>query len=460
MSSQLIAQRSLRSRTSLHASVICASVALLTANAVLTMVPAHAVVRLNEIYYSPEIPEDGRQFIELRSTTGGVESVENLWILEIDGDTEAGFFDNAGEILTVINLGAATAGIDTTGSNGLFLWRDQSVVLDTSQLPGVQGPAPGTTVYINDHFPGREDLGYEFPPPMETENNVPTFLLVEGFSGNLNDDLDTNNDGIFDSMPWTAVVDSLSWNEVGDPGFLYAEQFGGASSIFSGSFGADVASFDPVEEIWAFYDSGSGENNAAFVGPFSANDGFGWFSPSGSDAQLQDGRRIVVGADSTYLHTTPGVENLSAVGGLLRGDTDHDGDVDADDIDLLIANLGVVGTSFDVAGNGGRANQTDLNWLVRNVLGTEYGDANLDGVVDGLDYQAWRAGFGSDGGWAAGDFSGDGIVNAAGYTVWRDNLGAGSASSNFASAVPEPATAIGFMIAAMSLAIRAKRNLS
>ncbi len=401
---------------------------------------AQAVIRFNEIFYGPENPEDGRQFVELYSTTGGAESVENLWILEIDGDTEAGLSDNAGEVLTAMQLGAATPGIDTTGSNGLFLWRDSSTVLDTSITSGVQGPDSGTTVFVNDYFPGREDLGYEFPPPNETENNVPTFLLVENFNGSLNQDLDTNNDGVFETFPWDNVVDSISWNEVGDPGFLYAEQFGGSSQTFQGDFGADVASFDPIEDMWAFYDSGSGEDNASYVGPFFANDGFGWISPAGSNALFIDGRRIVVGSDSKFIYATPGTENISAIGGLNRGDTDHDGDVDADDIDLLYDNLGVVGTTFDIAANFGPAGQADVDYLVQTVLNTEYGDANLDGVIDEQDYDAWVAGYGADSGWAGGDFQGDQISDAADYTIWRDNLGFGASSISSATSVPEPSS--------------------
>src|SRR5262245_19613728 len=82
---------------------------------------AQAAVKFSEIYFSPEEPKQGRQFIELRGLTGGIESVSNLSILEIEGDLT----DNAGKIQTVINL----AGF-STGANGLFMWRDSATVLD------------------------------------------------------------------------------------------------------------------------------------------------------------------------------------------------------------------------------------------------------------------------------------------------------------------------------------------
>ncbi|HKB14541.1 MAG TPA: hypothetical protein VKF62_00665 [Planctomycetota bacterium] len=43
----------------------------------------------------------------------------------------------------------------------------------------------------------------------ENDDNV-THLLVSGFTGALDDDLDTNDDGILDVTPWTAVVDRIA----------------------------------------------------------------------------------------------------------------------------------------------------------------------------------------------------------------------------------------------------------
>jgi hypothetical protein len=51
---------------------------------------------------------------------------------------------------------------------------------------------------------------------------------------------------------------------------------------------------------------------------------------------------------------------------------------------------------------------------------TYYGDANLDGKVDGSDYSLIDAGYGSDGlltGWYNGDFNYDGVVDGTDYTL-------------------------------------------
>jgi hypothetical protein len=46
-------------------------------------------------------------------------------------------------------------------------------------------------------------------PPMENNDTV-THMLVTGFTGALDDDLDTNDDGVLDVTPWTGIVDSVT----------------------------------------------------------------------------------------------------------------------------------------------------------------------------------------------------------------------------------------------------------
>lgn len=47
------------------------------------------------------------------------------------------------------------------------------------------------------------------------ENGTLTLLLVEGFSGALGNDLDTDNDGVLDVTPWTRIVDAVAVNDGG-----------------------------------------------------------------------------------------------------------------------------------------------------------------------------------------------------------------------------------------------------
>ncbi|MEO0992226.1 MAG: ExeM/NucH family extracellular endonuclease [Pseudomonadota bacterium] len=41
-------------------------------------------------------------------------------------------------------------------------------------------------------------------------NETSSYLLVEGFTGSVGDDLDDENDGVFDTTPWTRIVDSVA----------------------------------------------------------------------------------------------------------------------------------------------------------------------------------------------------------------------------------------------------------
>lgn len=59
------------------------------------------------------------------------------------------------------------------------------------------------------------------------ENGTISLLLVSGFSGSTGTDLDTNNDGILDSTPWTAILDGVGVNDGGSGDQTY----GGATAL-------------------------------------------------------------------------------------------------------------------------------------------------------------------------------------------------------------------------------------
>ena len=56
----------------------------------------------------------------------------------------------------------------------------------------------------------------------DAENGTVTLLLVEGFSGSKGDDLDTDNDGVLDSTPWTQIVDDVAVHDGGYSDQTYA----------------------------------------------------------------------------------------------------------------------------------------------------------------------------------------------------------------------------------------------
>lgn len=56
----------------------------------------------------------------------------------------------------------------------------------------------------------------------QLENGTASLLLVEGFSGSVGDDLDTDNDGILEATPWTVIVDDIAVDDGGSSDHTYA----------------------------------------------------------------------------------------------------------------------------------------------------------------------------------------------------------------------------------------------
>lgn len=92
----------------------------------------------------------------------------------------------------------------------------------------------------------------------ENGDNV-THLLVSGFSGTLNDDLDTNDDGVLDFTPWTKIIDmvalALELNPPSDTEWYYGDTVVGPDGAFvpghvyrnpNGSGAWTIGQFDPV----------------------------------------------------------------------------------------------------------------------------------------------------------------------------------------------------------------------
>jgi hypothetical protein len=145
---------------------------------------------------------------------------------------------------------------------------------------------------------------------------------------------------------------------------------------------------------------------------------------------------------------------------VLLGDFDGDDYVDADDIDLLCANVG--NSAYDLDGDSD-ADVDDLIYLVESLvdlqdgsgrIGTMRGDYNLDGYVDGTDLAIFKAGFGLSGAvWSGGDLNCDGFVDATDLAIFKANFGYAAPGSP----VPEPATLGLLALGAAALIRRRKR---
>jgi hypothetical protein len=146
---------------------------------------------------------------------------------------------------------------------------------------------------------------------------------------------------------------------------------------------------------------------------------------------------------------------------VLAGDVDLDLDLDADDIDELFARRGGDIETADPAiydlNDDFNVDDSDVQKLVEEYLGTHFGDLNLDGAVNLQDFATLKGVFGSPGGWASGDFDGNAQVDLADFTTLKGNFGSGSPA---AASVPEPSSAILALLAlaAAMLWIRSHRS--
>lgn len=137
------------------------------------------------------------------------------------------------------------------------------------------------------------------------------------------------------------------------------------------------------------------------------------------------------------------------------GDLDGSGLVNAADIDLLYDHVPSTDPEYDVNGDSA-VNQQDVDVLVCTVLGSQYGDTDLDGDVDFYDFLTTKSSFGMVGvaGWADGDSDGDRDVDFLDYLTTKGNFGwpgLGLAPAGGPAATPEPAGMALFLAASLAL---------
>ena len=103
----------------------------------------------------------------------------------------------------------------------------------------------------------------------------------------------------------------------------------------------------------------------------------------------------------------------------LPGNLNFDGNLNVEDIDMLFANLGSLDSTFDVDSSGD-VDQQDIDQLVRNILGMEFGDADFDKDIDITDFYRLVThydplGLQSFASWSRGNFDGDSDVDSADF---------------------------------------------
>jgi hypothetical protein len=140
--------------------------------------------------------------------------------------------------------------------------------------------------------------------------------------------------------------------------------------------------------------------------------------------------------------------HIFQVGSVVQVDCDFNGDTlcNGTDIDLLVENIAIGPpdpNTYDLTGDN-MVNLADRDeWLAlagaMNLISQNpylLGDADLDGIVDGLDFIEWNENkFTSVAAWTAGDFNADGVVDGLDFIEWNNN----KFTSADTVAVPEPA---------------------
>ena len=158
----------------------------------------------------------------------------------------------------------------------------------------------------------------------------------------------------------------------------------------------------------------------------------------GSDFNVWNGHKQTIDANNEHAPTPMAAEMMPVVptkvtthatlridtqpsASFRMGDLDQDGDIDANDIDLLARTMNndPADRRFDL-NRDGELNAGDMDTLIHDILGTEYGDANLDGRVDELDAKPVRDHFFQFvTGWSHGDFNFDGRVDGSDFNIWN-----------------------------------------
>ncbi|MDX2132060.1 MAG: hypothetical protein SFY69_08410 [Planctomycetota bacterium] len=294
---------------------------------------AQGQVQFNEIFVNAPGTDQGREFIELLSAAPN-QSLDGLTILVIEGDCGSGCV--AGTIDQALSLTG-----QSTGANRLFMWRDSTDAL----IPEAE---PATAIFVQDFSP-------------DIENGSNTYLIVEGFTGAVGDDLDANNDGVLDSQPWTRVVDAVGYKEGDnrDTHLQYSTQLGGPDVTDYIRPGTSAFTPDTLMRLcggWVTMDVLGGG-----FGPWVADPNETLFVPDNGQV-LNPNFTLTPGAPNIECESAPPCEP----------DFNQDGNVDQDDIACLaqvVAGDPSCSSSDPDFNRDGNVDQDDIAGLEQVVAG-------------------------------------------------------------------------------------------
>jgi hypothetical protein len=137
----------------------------------------------------------------------------------------------------------------------------------------------------------------------------------------------------------------------------------------------------------------------------------------------------------------------ATVQGSVSGDFDGDGTLTAADIDLLTAAIRsqLFDPQFDLDSDGSLGSG-DLNTMIVDLVGTWFGDADLNGEFSSGDFVnvfqrgQYEDGIAGNSGWADGDWNGDAEFNTSDFVSAFQGGGFEQGPRAQVAAVPEPSS--------------------
>jgi choice-of-anchor B domain-containing protein len=256
----------------------------------------------------------------------------------------------------------------------------------------------------------------------------------------MNDELDEHNFGL---SVWRTLVWDVS--DLDNPRFL-GSQDGTARVIDHNLFVKDgyiyEANYTGGLRIMKIVDPANADlPEVAFFDTYPATDNISFNGAWGNYPFFDSGTVIVSDIQNGLFVLRPD---------FIESDIDRDGGIDCQDIDALQSAIlaGSTNSLYDL-NDDGLVNIEDRDaWLkdsgednLQAIRGYLPGDANLDGNVDGADFNIWNAGkFTNSSSWCAGDFNLDGGIDASDFNLWNANKFSSSLPNRGQGGlVPEPA---------------------
>lgn len=271
--------------------------------------------------------------------------------------------------------------------------------------------------------------------------------------------------------------DSLFY-DVGDPAW------DGGSVVATIDNQLDMSGSDQYD-YWRFSGLNPGVPFSAEITLGEFDSIIGWFDDGGALTRINDdggddrlsklsgivpdGGEVVIGVtgfnilgEEPFTDRHPQAGNYTLEVEEIDADFNNDENIDCSDIDALVTSLGSFSeedrdVGFDLNGDGAVSQQDVADWLAAASTHAGpllEGDANLDGFVDGSDFNILNDHRSSDAvqGWCQGNFNADANVDELDLDIWIANRFTSSDDQNAAASVPEPRGMV-WMALALSMLI-------